>query len=438
MISVFSGVVIAIGLCYFLSAMFLGLRYARVQRRQHERALASGTVVDAPDMNLYFLVPCLDEERVIGDTVRSLLREAPGCRVVVIDDGSEDDTVEQAKAAGGIRVLIVKRVLPNARKGKGPALNHGIQRVMTDMRGRGLDPEKVLVCVMDADGRLSPGAIPHVLRLFVDPQVGGAQLAVRIRNRTSFITRMQDVEFWSVAAIAQYGRSYTRSVSLGGNAQFTRFSALRDLNRDPWSSSLTEDLDLALCLMAEGWGLVTTPHAWVEQEAVDSWRRLVRQRTRWYQGHMMCINRLPAIWRSPKLSHVAALEASLYVLMPWVTVLPWSLIFHYTLLQTAFVWSYVGTDAFLGETGVSKILFVLIWYLLSFLPHIIAGYTYSRRNNGSSRIKSILYGHALVVSGYVTIAAAWSALVKIVEGYSGWVKTTRSATQAEPARTEAA
>ncbi|AHH99635.1 glycosyltransferase family 2 protein [Kutzneria albida] len=437
MISVVSGVVIAIGLCYFLLAMVLGMRYARVQRREHERTRRAGVVPHAPRMELYFLVPCLNEERVIGDTVRTLLREAPGSRVVVIDDGSDDDTVGQARAAGGGQMLLVRRILPDARKGKGAALNHAYRHVMADVRKRGLDPEKVLVCVMDADGRVSAGAIPHVLRLFSDSTVGGAQLAVRIRNRDSFITRMQDVEFWSVAAIAQYGRSYTRSVSLGGNAQFTRLSALIDLGRDPWSSSLTEDLDLALCLMAKGWALVTTPHAWVEQEAVDTWRRLIRQRTRWYQGHMMCINRLPAVWRSTKLSHIAALEASLYVLMPWVTVLPWSLIFHYTLLQTVFVWSYVGTDQFLGSSGLSRVLFVLVWYLLSFLPHIVAGYAYSRRDSGTSRFKAVLYGHALVASGYVTIAAAWSALGKIIEGYSGWAKTTRSAVPA-PARSEAA
>src|SRR4051812_30244916 len=37
---------------------------------------------------VFVMVPCLNEARVVGNTVRCLLDSQPGVRVVVVDDGS--------------------------------------------------------------------------------------------------------------------------------------------------------------------------------------------------------------------------------------------------------------------------------------------------------------------------------------------------------------
>ncbi len=88
---------------------------------------------------------------------------------------------------------------------------------------------------MDADGRLSAGALDAVLPLFADECVGGVQLPVRIRRvRGSILTLLQDLEFWGVCAIAQLGRIGSGTVSLGGNGQFTRLTALLELGQQPW------------------------------------------------------------------------------------------------------------------------------------------------------------------------------------------------------------
>ena len=103
---------------------------------------------------------------------------------------------------------------------------------------------------MDADGRLSAGAVTAALALFDGPRVGGVQLIVRIRNRRKLIAQFQDIEFWMISALSQFARSISGTVSLGGNGQFTRLSALQQLTGEPWSRSLTEDLDLGLRLIA--------------------------------------------------------------------------------------------------------------------------------------------------------------------------------------------
>ncbi len=54
-------------------------------------------------MKLIIQIPCYNEARVLPQTVRSLPRHIPGIDVIeylVIDDGSQDDTVKAARAAG--------------------------------------------------------------------------------------------------------------------------------------------------------------------------------------------------------------------------------------------------------------------------------------------------------------------------------------------------
>jgi 1,2-diacylglycerol 3-beta-glucosyltransferase len=292
-------------------------------------ASAGAPEADIEAWYLYFLIPCLNEEAVIGSSVTGLVDPQGAARIVVVDDASDDDTTTVAEAAGGRLVTVVRRELPDARKGKGGALNAGFRHILADVADRGLDADRVIVCVMDADGRLCDGAIHAVLPLFDDETAGGAQLAVRIRNRKdNFILQFQDHQFWTLSSLTQAGRIGTKTVSLGGNGQFTRLSALLEVGDQPWSTSLTEDLDLAISMALAGWALTSTPRAAVDQQGVAQLRPLVRQRTRWYQGHMMSGRRLPEVFRSTRLSHASSVEMILYLLVPWLFDLPWSILYH--------------------------------------------------------------------------------------------------------------
>ena len=390
--------------------------------------------VDESDLHIYFLVPCLNEQAVIGATVAGL--SGGGRRwsqVYVVDDGSDDRTGELAMAAGGAHVRVIRREAPNARQGKGAALNDAFGAVLLDVAARGLSPDSVLVCVMDADGRLTDGALAHVLPLFADPDVGGVQLAVRIRNRTAnFWLRFQNHQFWTLSALSQLGRIGVGTVSLGGNGQFARLSALLQLGPTPWSSSLTEDLDLAVSLAVRGWRLTSTPYAAVDQQGVESFRRLLTQRTRWYQGHMMTAVRVPEVWRAPRLSHAGALEMTLYILVPWLFDLPWSVVYHLILFELVV---HARDGGVLAGGSTSWVVGGLAWYVLAFWPSFITAVIARRRDGGLPRRTAILLAHGFVVTNYVSYLCAWRALWRIVSREHGWAKTARVAEATTPAST---
>ena len=215
---------------------------------------------------------------------------------------------------------MLRRDLPNARKGKAQALNAAYHRIGALLPTA--IASKVIVVVVDADGRIAPDAPRFAASHFADPEVGGVQALVRIYNRSGFLTRMQDVEFSVYGSVYQAGRNAIGTAGMGGNGQFNRLSALDDIVEDdgPWRNRLTEDQDLGLRLLAAGWKSHQELRAVVEQQGVPRLRPLLRQRTRWSQGNLQAFGLLGATWRSP-FPRRARLGEVLYLLMPlWQTI----------------------------------------------------------------------------------------------------------------------
>src|SRR5690625_6374969 len=80
---------------------------------------------------------------------------------------------------------------------------------------------------------------------------------------------------------------------MGGNGQFNRLAALNDIapSTGPWDDRLTEDQDLGVRLIQQGWYGRQENSAVVSQQGVSSLRRLFRQRVRWSQGAVQAIPR---------------------------------------------------------------------------------------------------------------------------------------------------
>jgi 1,2-diacylglycerol 3-beta-glucosyltransferase len=274
------------------------------------------------DLTWAFLVPALNEEITIGDSVTRLLALPLARRkIIVIDDGSDDATPEVLAACSHPDLHVLRRELPNAREGKAEALN-AAYRMLGELLGD-TDRERVVVAVVDADGRIAPLAPTHVAGHFADPGIGGVQALVRIYNRGSLLTRMQDIEFGVYGRVYQAGKNPSGTAGMGGNGQFNRLSALDAIvtGGGPWRRRLTEDQDLGLRLLAAGWKCHQELQAVVEQQGVPRLRPLLRQRTRWSQGNLQALGLLGPIWRAP-LPRPARLEEAAYLLMPlWQTII---------------------------------------------------------------------------------------------------------------------
>ena len=252
-----------------------------------------------------FFVPALNEEVTIADTVQRLISLDVTHRVMmIIDDGSTDQTPEILAGINHPDLSVLRRDQPNAQQGKGAALNDAWdvlhRRLREDPRWARFPLDHVLVTVVDADGRLDRDFANAVAGHFTDPAVGGVQLRVKIYNTWSILARLQDVEFRVYGGLYQMGRTPWGTAGMGGNGQINRLSALDDVARYngavgeavPWRDRLTEDQDLGISLLACGWEGQQELRAAVNQQGLANPRRLLRQRTRWAQGCLQACRRV--------------------------------------------------------------------------------------------------------------------------------------------------
>lgn len=406
---------VLLSVLYGLLMLVLSRAEPASARRRHAAASS------ATDRDVIFVVPCLNEERVIAASLERLVElDHPRVHVLVVDDGSDDSTAAIVRAHPDARVSLLRRTLPNARQGKGEALNAAVRHIEAGGVAPYGDPGDVVVCVVDADGRMEPQALAEVLPLFADPRLGAVQIGVRINNRQqNVLARMQDIEFVLYTEVFQRGRRHLGSVGLGGNGQFVRLSALLSLGPAPWSRSLSEDLDLGVRLLIEGWHTDFCSTSAVHQQGLVDARRWVKQRTRWFQGHLQSWTLVPWVLRD--LDGTRRVDLLYHLTSP------------YLLLVTSFLSAAFGLWIASIATGVvtGTVQFSWWWvsaYLVAFGPALLFGAVYWRqeRAHGLRPAGAVLLLHAYVGYNLLWYVAGWRAAVRSLAGRTSWSKTDRT------------
>lgn len=430
MIDLFSGVPVGWAIPLWIAfavivAMFAWTTVLFV-RGQRARRAAPDAPADGADAFLWvFLVPALNEEVTITDSVQRLLGvQAARRRIVVIDDGSDDRTPEILASLSHPDLVVLRRDPPAARVGKAAALNDAYHRL--DAAIGGTPRDEVIVVVVDADGRLHPDAPRYAAAQFADPKVGGVQSLVRIYNRQRPLTWMQDLEFSVYGNLFQAGRNGWGTAGMGGNGQCNRLRALDDVAHDgdgPWRDRLTEDQDLGLRLIAAGWEGRQELRCVVDQQGLPGLRRLLRQRTRWSQGNLQALGLLGTVWRAP-LGVVPRVEQVAYLLMPvWQAIVGLSLLIGVVLAVTGQAAFWAG-----GPTW----LLVLI-YLLGF-GGTMMGCVAARVASGPlGWLRGLLVAQVYAFYSWliwpVLIRSTWRQLTERRD----WAKTEREAIEPAPA-----
>ncbi|TDE94320.1 glycosyltransferase [Occultella glacieicola] len=403
---------------------------------------------DPGQLEWHLMIPCRDEESVIAATVSAARTSFPLAHVWVIDDDSEDATASIVAALMEFdpRVHLISRVRPDARIGKGEALNAAYRTIGASLDA-GTDRAQVIIGVLDADGYLSDNTLAHVAgpEAFGDPKVGAVQVEVWMKNRNDrrplpnrgrlanavgrLLVRMQDVEFRTTNSAMQLLRVAAGSVGMGGNGQFTRLSVLDELtvaNGRPWGRKLCEDFELGLGVLTLGHRTHYVREAHVSQEALPYLRRLLTQRTRWAQGVLECASLLPALRRSGMVRLTGQLEIHYFMLLPWIMMV--NLLVLPTLTFLAVV---EGRFDFLSESSLAFAVTALLVFLI--LPYASWGPIYRRvTTERIGVLAGIGLGLATLVYAYLTYLYYPRAIARLVTGRNAWAKTKRNADDVVP------
>ena len=220
-----------------------------------------------------------NEGPIVERTLEHLLKvDYEPLQIIVVDDGSTDDTAERiiafklAHDRGGILEAFTKK-----NGGKAEALNTAIRTRATG---------ELIMC-LDGDSFLAPDAVEKSVAYFADERVVASASNVNILPDGTVLGFIQRFEYLVSHHMKKAQTAFNVEYIIGGIGSMFRRSTLDEVGLYD-TNTMTEDIDLTLKIIAHKGNrssrVVFAADSLVYTEAVPSVRSLYKQRTRWKYG----------------------------------------------------------------------------------------------------------------------------------------------------------
>jgi len=225
------------------------------------------------------IVPAYNEGLVIESALVSLLTiNYKNFEIIVVDDGSKDDTHKKILAIAAEdpnqRIRVIKK--PNG--GKASALNYGASAA----RGE-------FILNMDGDTKLSKDSLLNAIKHFDDPKVGAVAGNIKVLNRENTLTNLQALEYVEGLAMVRSAQGFMHMVNIvPGPFGMFRKSLLSQVGGYDYDT-YAEDCDLTLKILFSGWRIVYEPTSIAYVESPAKLLDLLQQRYRWTRGMLQAL-----------------------------------------------------------------------------------------------------------------------------------------------------
>ncbi|MEM1024843.1 MAG: glycosyltransferase [Myxococcota bacterium] len=264
------------------------------------------------------IVPCFNEAETIADSVRALTQiDYPGLEILVVNDGSRDETIKVLKRAfklrraeiageGRLKHELVRdtfrsglhprlSVIDKVNGGKADALNAGIEHTLCP-----------LVCCIDADTIVDRQAITRLVEPFLtsDPPPQAVGGIIQIANDSRFEEGLLQERQWPRNWLArnqalEYLRAFlffrtpmarwNANLIISGALGLFRRSAVLEVGGYE-TATVGEDMELVVRLhrqsleKGQSYDIAFRSDAVAYTECPEKVGALVRQRDRWQRG----------------------------------------------------------------------------------------------------------------------------------------------------------
>lgn len=245
------------------------------------------------------LIACYNEGENIADTIHSLALQtyAGAMEILILDDGSTDDSVAKARAA-----------IDRAQLREGHTLRvveGGTNAGKTAVLNRGLAISKhALVMTIDGDCWVYDEAIQRIVERYAsDPgNTRAVAGAVLVRNsRTNWLTRAQEWDYFhGIAAVKRMQSMYHGTLVAQGAFSLYDRGALEEVGG--WPECIGEDIVVTWALLERGYRVGYCEDAVIFTNVPDRFAQFARQRRRWSRGLMEAFAQHPRLLLKPRLT----------------------------------------------------------------------------------------------------------------------------------------
>ncbi len=412
------------------------------------------------DTRLYksisILAPAFNEEESIIESTRALLNlKFADYEVIVINDGSTDQTLE--KLIENFQLKKIDRFVPKKIETKQIRCIYGSHRypnlvVIDKENGRKADAlnaginvsRKDLICAVDSDTLLEPTVLQKMLMGFVaDPTTVAVGGVVRVANGCTFelgevqkvnvpktfIGRVQAVEYLRAFLFGRTGWDYFDSLLIisGAFGVFDRKSVIKVGGY--LHDTVGEDMELVVRLhhyyrdKNEPYRVRFLPEPVCWTEVPESWKVLGRQRNRWQRGLADTLWRHKKMFLNPKYGRLGFFAMPFYLFVELLS--PIVELAGYFIVAISFWIGVINIKfALLFLTAA-----VLLGMILSVLSVLMEELTFRKYDRLRDVLILILFAF-LENLGYRQIHAWWRfrGLIDFLRGKKGWGEMTRMGT----------
>ena len=233
------------------------------------------SIADPP---LASVVVCtFNRKRMLLDCLDALLAQTYArFEVVVVDDGSEDDTGQAMKRfSGDARVRYIRQ----KHAGLASARNLGIR-----------NSEGEMICFIDDDCIADRRWLQNIVGAYSNGDIGG--VGGRIINHEPWTTPKTLLERF-LHKSGLYQQRYVGEFLVGANSSYRR-AALEAVNGFDGSLLKDEDADIGMRIIATGMRFAYAPKAMVYHRTRGGFRGLLAQVYGYGTGHMMVYRKYPS------------------------------------------------------------------------------------------------------------------------------------------------
>ncbi|MBI4167724.1 MAG: glycosyltransferase family 2 protein [Candidatus Aenigmarchaeota archaeon] len=233
------------------------------------------------------IIPAFNESATISRVVKSVLNldyPPEKLEVIVIDDGSTDNTSVVVKKITDKRVKLVRQ----QRQGKAAALNLGLEYTKGSF-----------VACLDADSYVSQSALKEMIVNFSSQDIAAVTPVMRVHNPRTVLEKIQNIEYL-LAVYVKKLLSHINSINVTpGPFSIYRADVLRSIGKFD-ENSIVEDQEIAYRMQEKNFKIVQSDLGDVYTVAPKNLNDLYKQRKRWYKGSWLTFNKYRGIMLDKK------------------------------------------------------------------------------------------------------------------------------------------
>lgn len=287
-------------------------------------------IKDFPTVSI--TVPCFNEAKTLAKTVTSLLAlnyPPEKLTIMIIDDGSTDNTLEVARTLESERVKVIHK----KNGGKYTALNKAIELSTAEFVG-----------CLDADSEVHPDALRNMIPYFSDPSIKAVTPTMVVHKAKNILQMMQRVEY-EIGVFTRwvYGKLNALHVTPGPFSIF-RKSIFQEIGYFKHAHN-TEDMEIACRIQSHGFKITNCPTALVYTITPNTLKKLHVQRVRWTYGFFRNIIDYKHLFFNPRYGNVALLTLPFGVVAVTAALYIFGNLLYYTgqsIYEHIYRWSIVG------------------------------------------------------------------------------------------------